>query len=74
MEKFGTHILFLFLLFLFLLFILTKQPSSSAFSFSKTMVDEEVLNERQYHVQKSMTNYEYDHAPSSYFTETLFIV
>jgi hypothetical protein len=72
MEKFGTHMLFLFLLFLFLLFILTKQPSSSAFS--KTMVDEEVLNERQYHVQKSMTNYEYDHAPSSYFTKILFIV
>ncbi|CAJ2671015.1 unnamed protein product [Trifolium pratense] len=47
MEKFGTHVLCLFLLFLFLLFILTKQPSSSAFS--KSMVD---------HVQKSMTNYD----------------
>jgi hypothetical protein len=38
------------------------------------MVNEEALNELQYHVQKSMTNYEYDHGPSTYFTKILFMI
>jgi hypothetical protein len=66
MEKFGIH-----MLFLFLLLILTKQLTSNAFI--NSMADEEILNEGQNHVQNIITSYEYDHAPSSYCTKILFV-
>jgi len=52
MKKMGIHIIFLFLLLIL---------SSNAFS----RLDEEAQKEGQDHVHKPITNYGYDHAPSS---------